>query len=130
MDIIIVIEIWLNDNIFNSEILFIGYNIIRKDCYFGKCGGGVLIVLWNNIYYNLVLFGVWLRELEIVVVEIEFVNIKKILICVCYWLFSVDINEWLCLFFLFLELSFIYELIFICGDFNFFDLYWNFYFVF
>lgn len=84
MDIIIVIEIWLNDNIFNSEILFIGYNIIRKDRYFGKRGGGVLIVLRNNIYYNLVLFGVWLRELEIVVVEIEFVNIKKILICVCY----------------------------------------------
>ena len=103
LDIIIVTETWLNDNISNNEILSTGYNIIRKDRSSGKRGGGVLIALRNNIPYNLVSPGGWSRELEIAAVEIELINTKKTLICVCYRPPCVDINEWLCLFTSFLE---------------------------
>jgi len=68
---------------------------------------------------------VWSKELEIAAVEIELINTKKTLICVCYRPPSVNINEWLCLFSSFLESSSSYESILICGDFNFPDLYWN-----
>ena len=125
LDIITVTETWLNDNIYNNEILSTGYNIIRKDRSSGKRGGGVLIALRNNIHYNLVSPGAWSRELEIATVEIELINTKKTLICVCYRPPSVDINESLCLFTSFLESSSTYESILICGDFNFPDLYWN-----
>lgn len=85
----------------------------------------MLIALRNNIPYNLVSPGAWSRELEIAAVEIELINTKKTLICVCYRPPCVDINEWLCLFTSFLESSSTYESILICGDFNFPDLYWN-----
>lgn len=67
---------------------------IRKDRSSGKRGGGgVLIALRNNIHYNLVSPGAWSGELEIAAVEIELINTKKVLICVCYRPPSVDINE-------------------------------------
>ena len=125
MDIITVTETWLNDNISNNEIFPTGYNIIKKDRFSGKRGGGVLIALRNNINYNLVSLGAWSNELEIAAVEMELINTKKTLICACYRPPNVDINKWLHLFTSFFEFSSNYELVLICGDFNFPDLTWN-----
>lgn len=44
----VIIEIWLNDLILDYVLFFIGYIIYRKDRD-GCMGGGVLLVIRNNI---------------------------------------------------------------------------------
>ena len=82
LDLILVTETWLNSNFANNELLSKGYNIIRNDRMADKRGGGVLIALRENITYNRLTASKnnpnWSDRLEIIALELEMMNNKKI----------------------------------------------------
>ena len=124
LDVITITETWLNDKIFDNEILPNGYNIIRKDRPGKKRGGGVLIALRENIPYNIVLPSNakrnWHDLLEIVAIEMQLnKNSKKALLCVCYRSQKYKTESWSQMFTEFLQDTQNYDLILITGDFNF-----------
>ena len=130
LDVITITETWLNDKIFDNEILPNGYNIIRKDRSGKKRGGGVLIALRENIPYNIVLPSNakrnWHDLLEIVAIEIQLnKNSKKALLCVCYRSQKYKTECRSQMFTEFLQDTQNYDLILITGDFNFPELTWN-----
>jgi exonuclease III len=129
LDMIMMTETWLNNNITNNEILPKGYHVIRKDRVAEKRGGGVLIALRDDIVYNRVTSGKncpdWSDRLEIIAPELELLNSKKSLVCVCYRPHSCELDEWLESFTTFLQETSHYDKVLITGDFNFPDLPWN-----
>ena len=126
---IMVTETWLNNNITNNEILPKGYHVIRKDLVADKRGGGVLIALRDDIVYNRVTSRKncpnWSDRLAIIALELELLNSKKTLVCVCYRPPSCKLDEWLESFTTFLQEISHYDKVLITGDFNFPDLTWN-----
>lgn len=81
-DIIAVTETWLNDNIFNSEILNCGYTIYRKDRGSGKRGGGVLLAIKQSLE------SIRRKDLEcdteMIAIELKPVNSPKLIVSVFY----------------------------------------------
>ena len=57
-DLNISTETWLNNNISDVSIGVQGYQIIRCDCTWSKCGGGVILYVRNGIDYFLPVFNV------------------------------------------------------------------------
>jgi hypothetical protein len=129
LDLILVTETWLNHNFTNNELLPKGYHVIRKDRAADKRGGGVFIALREDIAYNRLIASKnnpnWSDRLEIIALELELINSKKSLVCVCYRPPSCILDEWLHLFTAFLEETSHYDKVLISGDFNFPDLTWN-----
>ena len=118
-------ETWLNDNFSDNEILSSGFNILRKDRPVDQHGGGVLIAIRYFIPNKRIVASNgpnWSEKLEIVAVEIELKNSRKILVSVCYWPPSCNPSEWLTLFMAFLESCSHYDKVLITGDFNLPDL--------
>jgi hypothetical protein len=64
----------------------------------------------------------WSDSLEIIALELELINSKKCLVCVCYRPPSCNLDEWLHLFTAFLDETSHYDKVLISGDFNFPDL--------
>ena len=107
LDFILVTETWLNHNFTNNELLPKGYHVIRKDRAADQRGGGVFIALREDIAYNRLIASKnnpnWSDRLEIIALELELINSKKSLVCVCYRPPSCNLDEWLHLFTAFLE---------------------------
>ena len=81
-DIICVTETWLNESIFDREILPVGYDIFRRDRVSGT-GGGVLIAAKSRLGIQRVQ-ELESDDLEIVAVNGAATNGKEILMAVCY----------------------------------------------
>ena len=91
--------------------------------------GWVLIALHEDIPYSRLIASKnkpnWSDSLEIIALELELINSKKCLVCVCYRPPSCNLDEWLHLFTAFLDETSHYDKVLISGDFNFPDLTWN-----
>ena len=125
-DIIAITETRLNNNVYDSEILPLGYNIIRNYRPFPQRGGGVLLALREGIEYDRVSSGSWADKLEILAIEIKTRQTNKCLLCVCYRPpANCDLREWLDLFTSFLLEAEKYEKVIITGDFNFPQINWG-----
>lgn len=122
MDIVVLIEIYLDCLILSEEVISSDYIVYWKDCVGNwiRCGGGVLIVVKKGLiiliweYYDLFF--------ELFFVDIIMDGKKKLMIGIFYRLFNSDLkfleDFWLC-FFLIIIIDF-----FVIGDFNLSEFDW------
>ena len=81
LDVICITETWLNDTVYDHELLPSGYTIFRNDRK-GRVGGGVLIATKLNLPTREIDHSVDL--LECVAVEIDLNNHQTVLFINCY----------------------------------------------
>ena len=123
VDILVITETWLTPAILDHEVLPSGYNVYRRDRENDRRGGGVLIAIKDNIP------SVRRREFEtnckLVVVEVNPMKANNFFI---YGFYRPPSANGECLMELKQSLSYD-ELnstpLFLCGDFNFPDINWN-----
>ena len=119
-------ETWLNESIFDREILPVGYDIFRRDRVSGT-GRSVLIAAKSRLGIQRVQ-ELESDDLEIVAVSGATTNGKAILMAVCYRPPSSN-SSWIQSFENFVDKiysNYNFEAILITGDFNYPSIRWNF----
>lgn len=127
LDVVCVNETWLNDTIYDAEILHPGYTIFRKD-RINRSGGGVLIGIKTGSFKSVKEFLPNLnnlQDLEIVSVDLVTASNHNILFCSCYRPPDADFS-WIEKFNIFLDQACDqYKNVVISGDFNLANISWE-----
>lgn len=123
-DFIVIIEIWLYNNIDDNEFFFNFYNIYCKDCE--SRGGGVFLVVKFNIFCFRCC-DLEESDCELLWGEIFFKDLSLYFVGFFYCFFLSDLIYLEGLVKLLDKVLFILEYvnIFFLGDFNFLDIDWN-----
>lgn len=84
LDIVCVTETWLNDTVFDSELLPYNYSIFRKDRNDHRIGGGVLISLKSTSFKDISVISNECDNLELMSLLCTTHLDQKFVLCCCY----------------------------------------------